>query len=109
MLVFYLSQAFGGPEHANAEPVRASKMTAIMRHYRTATSGNRQFQNHVSAWFGLTVGPGPAALRPLFIPRRVIHSGNRDFVQAEIDAQDRTVVDQVVKDESPHHGRSRHG
>src|SRR6516164_6211094 len=52
--------------------------------------------------------PRPAALRPLFIPRRVIHPGNRNAVQAEIDAQDRTVVDQVVEDEAPNHGRSRH-
>src|SRR5438477_3502135 len=53
--------------------------------------------------------PGPAALRPLFIPRRVIHAGNRDVVQAKIDAQDRTVVDQMVEDEGPNRGRSRHG
>src|SRR5689334_12200454 len=49
----------------------------------------------------------PFSSRRLFIPRRAIHSGNREIVEAEIDAQDRPVVDQMVEDEAPQHGRAR--
>src|SRR5438270_8794819 len=94
-------------------PTEASSMTT----WETEHSNSlRRFAHHSWAvcWCPATITSRlgratPAALRPLFIPGWAIHAGNRDVVQAEIDAQDRTVVDQMVEDEAPNHGRSRHG
>src|SRR5689334_9875138 len=56
---------------------------------------------------------GSLAVLPMELPSFVaggpVHAGDRDVVQAEIDAQDGAVVDDVVEDEAPDHRRLRHG
>src|SRR5258708_606140 len=42
------------------------------------------------------------------VARRAVHAGDRDVVQPEVDAEMRAVVDDVVQDVGPDHGRTRH-
>ena len=50
-----------------------------------------------------------AAGRLAFVGGWAVDRRDGDVVQAEIDAQDRTVVYQMVEDEAPNHRRSRQG
>ena len=45
----------------------------------------------------------------LFVAAGAVHAGDRDVVEAEIDAKNRAVVDDVVHQEAASHGRAGHG
>src|SRR5260370_9293985 len=58
-------------------------------------------------WFGAIPWNVPFFPNTLFLSRRVVHSGNRDVVQAEIGAQLTAGMDELVEDEAPDHRRPR--